>query len=84
LCAVDILGDFGLSILTRPIHRREDAADWLAAELDGLHSDDAAFIGSTFGGFHSTKLAVHHQDRVRALVIRAPATTSSRSDSSPA
>ena len=43
--------------------------------LDGLELDDAIFIGSSFGGFQSVNLAVHQPDRVRALVLLAPAAT---------
>jgi pimeloyl-ACP methyl ester carboxylesterase len=75
LYAVDIMGDIGLSTQTRPIHSRDDAADWLASVLDGLGLDRPIFIGSSFGGFQSTNLAVRHPDRVQALALLAPAAT---------
>lgn len=75
LYAVDIMGDIGLSTQTREIHTRREAADWLATVLDGLGLDRSIFIGSSFGGFQSTNLAVHHPSRVRGLVLLAPAAT---------
>lgn len=75
LYAIDIMGDIGLSSQVRPIHTRADAADWLVGVLDGLELDDAIFIGSSFGGFQSVNLACHQPDRVRALVLLAPAAT---------
>ena len=75
LVALDIMGDIGLSTQTRPIHTRADAADWLVAVLDGLAVDRAVMVGSSFGGFQSTNLAVRHPDRVRGLVLLAPAAT---------
>jgi pimeloyl-ACP methyl ester carboxylesterase len=75
LYAVDIMGDIGRSTQTRPIHSRADAAAWLSAVMDGLALDSAAFVGSSFGGFLSTNLAVLRPDRVRGLVLLAPAAT---------
>jgi pimeloyl-ACP methyl ester carboxylesterase len=75
LYALDIMGDIGLSKQTAPIHSRAEAAAWLAAVLDGLGVGRAVFIGSSFGGFHSVNLAVHHPGLVRGLVLLAPAAT---------
>jgi len=69
------MGDIGLSIQTRPIRTRRDAAVWLAAVLDALELERPALIGSSFGGFHATNLSVYHPERVRALVLLAPAAT---------
>jgi pimeloyl-ACP methyl ester carboxylesterase len=75
LYAVDIMGDIGRSTQTQSIHSRADAAAWLSAVMDGLALDSAAFIGSSFGGFLSTNLATLRPDRVRSLVLLAPAAT---------
>ncbi len=75
LFAVDIMGDIGRSTQVQPIHSRADAAAWLAEVLDGLGIDGAVFVGSSFGGFLSTNLAVLNPSRVRALVLLAPAAT---------
>jgi pimeloyl-ACP methyl ester carboxylesterase len=73
--AVDIMGDIGLSSQTRAIHTRAEAAAWLSAVLDGLGLDRAVLVGSSFGGFQSTNLAVHHPEKVAGLVLLAPAAT---------
>jgi pimeloyl-ACP methyl ester carboxylesterase len=75
LYAIDIMGDIGLSRQSAAIHTRREAADWLAQTLDGLGLRDAAFVGSSFGGFHATNLATFHPDRVRSLALLAPAAT---------
>jgi pimeloyl-ACP methyl ester carboxylesterase len=75
LYAVDLMGDIGLSQQRTEIHTRAQAADWLAATLDGLGLERAALVGSSFGGFHAANLAVAHPDRVSSLAMLAPAAT---------
>jgi pimeloyl-ACP methyl ester carboxylesterase len=75
LYAMDIMGDIGRSTQAQPIHSRVDAAAWLSSVMDGLALDSAAFVGSSFGGFLSTNLAALRPDRVRLLVLLAPAAT---------
>ena len=75
LYAMDIMGDIGLSTQTRAIQSRADAAEWLAAVLDGLGIERPIVVGSSFGGFQATNLAVLDPDRVKALVLLAPAAT---------
>jgi pimeloyl-ACP methyl ester carboxylesterase len=75
LHAIDIMGDVGLSAQSRPVHTRQEAADWLVAVLDGLRLDAPVLMGSSFGSFLATNLAVHRPDRVRALVLLGPAAT---------
>lgn len=75
LFAVDIMGDIGRSTQTRPIHSRTDAATWLAEVMDALEVENAALIGSSFGGFLCANLAVAKPERVRAMVLLAPAAT---------
>jgi pimeloyl-ACP methyl ester carboxylesterase len=75
LHAIDIMGDIGLSTQVRSIRTRADASAWLAAVMDGLGLEHATFIGSSFGGFLSTNLAVVRPRLVDALVLLAPAAT---------
>jgi pimeloyl-ACP methyl ester carboxylesterase len=75
LYAVDIMGDIGLSRQRAEIHTRAQAADWLTSTLDGLGLGRAALVGSSFGGFHATNLAVARPDRVSRLALLAPAAT---------
>jgi pimeloyl-ACP methyl ester carboxylesterase len=75
LYAIDIMGDIGLSEQTAPIRTREDAADWLAATLAGLGVASPTLVGSSFGGFLATNLAVLRPGTVGSLVLLAPAAT---------
>ena len=75
LFAVDIMGDIGLSEQRAPMRTREDAADWLAVTLAGLGIDAPTLVGSSFGGFLATNLAVLRPGSVRSLVLLAPAAT---------
>jgi pimeloyl-ACP methyl ester carboxylesterase len=75
LYAIDIMGDAGLSTQTRPIHSRADAAEWLTGALDSLELDRPVLMGSSFGSFLATNLAVAQPGRVRALVLLGPAAT---------
>ena len=75
LYAVDLMGDIGLSRQRAEVHTRAQAADWLTTTLDGLELDRAALVGSSFGGFHATNLALARPDRVGSLALLAPAAT---------
>lgn len=73
--AADIVGDIGLSEQSAPLHTRAHTDAWIEALLDGLGIERASFVGSSFGGFLSSSFAVARPDRVRALVLLAPAAT---------
>ena len=75
LIAVDIMGDIGLSSQTAPVRTRTDAADWLAAVLEGLAIRRAILVGSSFGGFLAANLALLRASSVLSLVLLAPAAT---------
>jgi pimeloyl-ACP methyl ester carboxylesterase len=75
LHAIDIMGDIGRSTQVHSIRTRADASSWLAAVMDGLGLEHATFIGSSFGGFLATNLAVIRPHRVDALVLLGPAAT---------
>jgi pimeloyl-ACP methyl ester carboxylesterase len=75
LYSLDIMGDIGRSTQRALVHSRADAAAWLAGALDALGLDRAVLIGSSFGGFLATNLAVQQPHRVAALALLAPAAT---------
>ena len=75
LFAIDIMGDIGRSEQSAAMRTRDEAAAWLAATLDGLGTGPATLIGSSFGGFLATNLALLRPDAVRSLVLLAPAAT---------
>ena len=75
LYAIDIMGDIGRSTQVAPIHSRAAAAAWLVSVLRGLGLERAAFVGSSFGGFQATNLAVYRPNLISALALLAPAAT---------
>jgi pimeloyl-ACP methyl ester carboxylesterase len=73
--AADILGDIGLSVQTRSLRTRAEAAAWLSELLTGLGLQRPCLVGASFGGFLAANLAVHAPARVAALALLAPAAT---------
>lgn len=70
--AVDLRGH-GHSSAPETGYRPEDLADDLVRLLDHLHIECVTAIGHSMGGSVVSALAVHHPDRVRALVCVDPA-----------
>lgn len=55
-----------------PNHSAIENADDIACFMDILNIESAIIIGSSYGGFSSLALAVHHPIRVRALIAIEP------------
>ena len=68
--AVDVLGDFGGSVQTRPLR---DMAVWLDQVLDGLGLDRVVLVGASYGGWVAAHHAARFPDRVAGLVLAEPA-----------
>ncbi|WP_214408213.1 alpha/beta fold hydrolase [Pseudonocardia lacus] len=75
---VDLLGEPGLSVQTRPITDAADQAGWLGETLDGLGLSSAHLLGLSFGGWSAVNLAVHRPDLVASLALLDPASTFGR------
>jgi pimeloyl-ACP methyl ester carboxylesterase len=73
--AVDVLGEPGKSRPTRPMKSLDDFFDWFTQLIDALGIDDMAVVGNSFGGFTGATYAMRMPDRVRKLVLVAPAMT---------
>jgi pimeloyl-ACP methyl ester carboxylesterase len=71
--AVDILGDMGKSVRTRPFKKPVEFGEWMNDVLDGLHIERAYVAGLSYGGFIALRLALAAPERVRKLVLMAPA-----------
>ncbi len=71
--AVDILGNAGKSVVTRPMPTPSDCADWLVQILDALQIEKAHFTGLSYGGWIALNFALHAADRVNRLVLISPA-----------
>lgn len=70
--AVDVPGQVGRSVLTKPIESREEMAFWFADLLDVLDHRRAAIVGSSFGGFLAMNQAQLAPDRVERIVMISP------------
>jgi pimeloyl-ACP methyl ester carboxylesterase len=73
--AVDVIGEEGAGILTRPIKQRQGFVDWMADLLDRLHITRANLVGNSFGGFLALNTALYLPERVGKMVLISPAAT---------
>ncbi len=74
--AVDQIGDFGKSILTRPLRKYDDVLGWLDELLEGLGLRDGVNLaGISFGGALAASYALHFPRRLRTAVLLAPGAT---------
>jgi len=74
--AVDIVGDHGRSVYTRPLESAEDYSKWLDELLDGLGlGQDIRLAGISYGGWIAARYALHSPDRLNKVVLIAPAGT---------
>ena len=71
--APDILGDMGKSIQTRPFTKPTEFADWLKDLFDELQIEKADVAGLSYGGFIALRLAFSAPERVRKMILMAPA-----------
>lgn len=71
--ALDTIGDLGKGNVTRIMKTRQEANDWLDDILGGLGLSSAVFAGHSMGGWLSMNYAMYVPDRVRKLVLFAPA-----------
>lgn len=76
--SVDLLGEPGLSVQTRPITGPADQARWLGETLDGLGLSSVHLVGLSFGGWSAVNLAVHRPDLLASLTLLDPAHTFGR------
>ncbi|WP_327086341.1 alpha/beta hydrolase [Nonomuraea sp. NBC_01738] len=73
--AIDLIGEPGLSVQTRPLTSGEDQAAWLASLIDGLPEPELHVLGLSIGGWSAVNLAVRRPAGVRSLVLLEPAAT---------
>jgi pimeloyl-ACP methyl ester carboxylesterase len=70
--AVDVMGDVGRTVPTRPPDTERAFADWLAQVYDRLGLASARLLAWSFGGWVGTNFAMHHPERVDRLALLAP------------
>lgn len=71
--AIDLLGEPGLSVQSRPITSAADQAAWLAQTLEALPESTFHVIGLSIGGWTATNLALHQSDQIATLTLIDPA-----------
>jgi pimeloyl-ACP methyl ester carboxylesterase len=74
LYAIDVMGDAGRSVPSRPLGSIDDLMAWLDAVLDCCGLDRVAIGGHSYGGWIALTYALRHPERVRALVLVDPTT----------
>lgn len=70
---LDILGDMGKSVQTRPYAQPTDFAKWLNEVFDALHIKQAHVAGISYGGFIATQFALVSPERINKLILMSPA-----------
>ena len=71
--AVDVIGDAGKSVADRLMTKRTDYAQWLNEVLDGLNIERGDLLGHSFGGWLTLNMALAFPERLRKIVLLAPA-----------
>ena len=71
--AVDVIGDAGKSIAEILLERRLDYAEWLKDLIDGLDIESCNLLGHSYGGWLTLNMALAYPDRLRKIVLLAPA-----------
>jgi pimeloyl-ACP methyl ester carboxylesterase len=71
--AVDVIGQPGKSVASRPIRNRREYATWLVDVLDGLGVQRTSIVGCSFGGFLALNQALSSPERVERVVLISPA-----------
>jgi len=74
--AIDIVGDHGRSIYTRQLESAGDYSVWLDELLNALGLEQDVYLaGLSYGGWIAARYALHSPDRLRKVVLLAPAGT---------
>ena len=74
--AVDTIGDAGFSVIRRPFQKSEEFVTWLDEVFDQLFPQEQVnLMGVSFGGFIAAQYALHRPERLKGVVLLAPANT---------
>lgn len=71
--AVDVIGDAGKSVVDRLMEKRADYAQWLKEVFDGFPIERCDLLGHSYGGWLTLNMALAYPDRLRKVVLLAPA-----------
>lgn len=70
--AMDLLGEPGLSVQSRPIASDADHGRWLTQVLAALPEDGFDVVGMSIGGWTAVNLALHHPVKIASLILIEP------------
>ncbi|MEV0752522.1 alpha/beta fold hydrolase [Streptosporangium sp. NPDC050280] len=70
--AVDLVGEPGLSAPSRPALDSDAVSRWLDDVREELQITDAAFVGTSLGGWTALDYAIRRPERVTRLVLVCP------------
>lgn len=75
---IDLLGEAGLSVQTRPVVGPDDQATWLHEPLAGLDLPAVHLVGVSIGDWAAVNVALRRPDRLASLTLLDPALTFAR------
>jgi pimeloyl-ACP methyl ester carboxylesterase len=70
--AIDLLGEPGMSVQSKPITTDADKAAWLDQTLAALPEERFNLLGLSIGGWTAMNLAVRHPDRIATVTTLDP------------
>jgi pimeloyl-ACP methyl ester carboxylesterase len=71
--AVDVIADAGKSVADRLLMKRVDYGHWLREVFDGLNIESGYLLGHSYGGWLTLNMALAYPERLRKIVLLAPA-----------
>lgn len=71
--SMDLLGEPGLSIQTKPIKDNKQQAGWVESVLKELKLTQVHLMGVSFGGWSAVNYAVHYQRYIASIILLDPA-----------
>ncbi|MFF2083714.1 alpha/beta fold hydrolase [Nocardia sp. NPDC058176] len=72
---IDLLGEPGASVQSRPITDDRDQARWLHQALRQLPHESVDLVGMSIGGWTATNLAIHEPAGIGRVILLDPAMT---------
>ena len=75
---VDLIGEPGMSVQTRPFTNNEDQAAWLQEALAGIPLQSFHLVGVSIGGWNAVNLVIHAPQHVASLTLLDPASVFGR------
>lgn len=72
---IDLIDQAGLSQPNKVLKNTQDSNAWLEEALNGLELNKVSIGGNSLGSFIASMFAISHPERVRKIILTAPAAT---------